>query len=103
MSSSSSTGTRKQRNVEAREAEAIKGLAKELFNRLERVHNPATNVAGVAGSAGDNPPTTPAGNYLARNGDSMTGAMALGPPLNFRVTVDTDDMINIGPLVQNSQ
>ena len=58
---------------------------------------------GVAGSAENNPPTTPAGNYLARNGDSMNGPLALLPPLNFRVTVDTDDTINIGQLDQNSQ
>ena len=60
-------------------------------------------MAGVAARAVNNSPTTPAGNYLARNGDSMNGPLALGPPLNFRVTVDTDDTINIGPLDQNSQ
>ena len=33
----------------------------------------------------------------------MKGPLALGPPLNYRVTVDTDDKINIGPVAQNTQ
>jgi hypothetical protein len=102
-SSSSSTGTRKPRNVEARAAEAITGLDKEFINQLKIFSESSNSVAGVAGSAVNNSPTTPAGNYLARNGDSMNGPLALGPPLNFRVTVDAKNTINIGPLDQNSQ
>ena len=103
MSSSSSTETRKPRNVEARAAEAITGLDKEFNNQLKIFSESSNSVAGVAGSAVNNTPKTPAGNYLARNGDSMNGPLALGPPLNFRVTVDTVDTKNIGPLAHNSK
>ena len=57
----------------------------------------------MAGSAVKNSPTTTAGNYVAGRGEYMTVQQALGPPLNFRITVHTEDPINIGTLDQNSQ
>ena len=101
MSSSSSTETRKPRNVEAREEETRTGRDKEFINQLKIFSDSSNSVAGVAGSVLSNSPTTPAGNYLARNGDCMNGPLALGPPLKFRVKVDTDDKRHTEQLDKN--
>ena len=78
---SSSTGTRKERTVQDRSAEAIIENDKQLINSFKVFSDSSNSVAGVAGQSVNNSPKTPAGNYLAREGDSMIGPLALGPPL----------------------
>jgi len=98
-----STGTRKERSVQSRANEAIIEADKEYINSLKIFSEASNSVAGLAGRAAQNSPKTPAGNYLAREGDSMIGPLALGPPLNFRIEVDANNTIDIGPLNENAQ
>ena len=99
----SSTGTRKPRDVQSRASDAIIESDKELINEFKVFAESSNSVAGLAGGAVNNSPKTPAGNYLAREGDSMIGPLALGPPLNFRVVIDANNTIDIGPLSDNAQ
>jgi len=99
----SSTGTRKPRDVQSRASDAIIESDKELINEFKIFAESSNSVAGLAGQAINNSPKTPAGNYLAREGDSMIGPIALGPPLNFRVEIDANNTIDIGPLNENAQ
>ena len=99
----SSTGTRKKRSVNEKANESIIESDKELINQFKIFAEASNSVAGLAGPAANNSPKTPAGNYLAREGDSMIGPLALGPPLNFRIEVDADNTIDIGPLGENIQ
>ena len=98
-----STGTRKERNVQTRSNEALIEADKEYINSLKIFSEGSNSVAGLAGSPAQNSPRTPAGNYLAREGDSMIGPIAFGPPINFRIVIDTDNTIDIGPLNENAQ
>ena len=100
---SSSTGTRKERNVQTRSNEAITEADKQFIDSFKIFTEASNNVAGLAGSAVNNSPKTPAGNYLAREGDSMIGPLALGPPLDFDIEVDANNTIDIGPLNENPQ
>jgi len=99
----SSTGTRKQRSVQDRAAEALIENDKELINSFKVFAESSNAVAGLAGPAANNSPKTPAGNYLAREGDSMIGPIALGPPLDFTVDIDANNTIDIGPTGENIQ
>jgi len=59
----------------------------------------STAFAGVsaAGSQGGT------GNFLRTVGDTMIGPLALAPPVNFRVQIDSDGIIDIGESSDNSQ
>jgi hypothetical protein len=103
MAMSSSTGTRKVRDVQSRASEAIIESDRELINSFKIFAESTNATAGLAGAAVNNSPKTPAGNYLAREGDSMIGPLALGPPLDFTVEIDTNNTIDIGPLSENVQ
>ena len=92
--SSSSTGTRKPRNVQAKAAEAITGLDKEFINQIKIYSESSNSVAGVAGSTENNSTTPPAGNLLARNCYSMNQVLAHLPPMKHRLLAGTADMIN---------
>ena len=96
-----STGTRKERNVQSRTNEAIIEGDKALIAGYKIFSDSSNSVAGLAGSAINNSPKTPAGNYLAREGDSMIGPFALGPPVDFTIEVDANNTIDIGPLNDN--
>lgn len=98
-----STGTRKPRDVQSRASEAIIENDKELVQSLKIFAESSNATAGLAGPAINNSPKTPAGNYIAREGDSMIGPLALGPPLDFRVEIDANNTIDIGPLNENAQ
>lgn len=97
-----STGTRKERNVQTRANEAITEADKEFIQSLKVFAESSNEVAGLAGAAISNSPKTPAGNYLAREGDSMIGPIALGPPVDFRVEIDANDTIDIGQFNDNA-
>lgn len=99
----SSTGTRKPRDVQSRTTESIIEIDKEFINSLKIFSESSNEVAGLVGAAINNSPKTPAGNYLAREGDSMIGPIAFGPPVNFRIEVDANNTIDIGPLNENIQ
>ncbi len=99
----SSTGTRKPRDVNSRAAEAIIENDKELINSFKIFAEASNSTAGLAGPAVNNSPKTPAGNYIAREGDSMIGPLALGPPVDFRIEVDANNTIDVGPLNENVQ
>jgi len=99
----SSTGTRKKRSVNEKANESIIELDKEIIAEFKIFSETSNSVAGSAGPAISNSPMTPAGNYLAREGDSMIGPLALGPPLNFRIDVDASNTIDIGILNDNRQ
>ena len=99
----SSTGTRKPRDVQSRAAEAIIENDKELINSFKVFAESSNSTAGLAGPAVNNSPKTPAGNYLAREGDSMIGPLALGPPIDFTIEVDVNNTIDVGPLNENVQ
>lgn len=101
---STSTGTRKERTVQSRSSEAIIENDKLLIDSFKVFADAGNSVAGTTGApVANNSPTTPAGNYLAREGDSMIGPFALGPPLDFSIEVDANNTIDIGPLNDNSQ
>ena len=99
----SSTGTRPVRTVQSRSNEALIEADKELINSLKIFSEASNFVAGLTGTPAQNSPKTPAGNYLAREGDSMIGPLALGPPLDFSIDVDANNTIDIGPLSDNAQ
>jgi len=99
----SSTGTRKPRDVQSRASEAIIENDKELIQSFKIFAESSNSTAGLAGPAVNNSPKTPAGNYVAREGDSMIGPLALGPPVDFRIEVDADNTIDIGSLNDNAQ
>lgn len=99
----SSTGTRKQRSVQDRANESIIETDKQMINEFKVFAESSNAVAGLAGPAANNSPKTPAGNYLAREGDSMIGPIAFGPPLDFTIDIDANNTIDIGPLGDNPQ
>jgi hypothetical protein len=99
----SSTGTRKPRDVNSRAAEAIIENDKALIDSFKVFAEASNSTAGLAGPAVNNSPKTPAGNYLAREGDSMIGPLALGPPVDFTIEVDANNTIDVGPLNENVQ
>ncbi|KKL12233.1 hypothetical protein LCGC14_2537830, partial [marine sediment metagenome] len=98
-----STGTRKERNVQTRANEAITEADKEFIQSLKVFAESSNEVAGLAGASISNSPKTPAGNYLAREGDSMIGPIALGPPVDFRVEIDANETIDIGQFNDDAQ
>ena len=98
---SSSTGTRRERNVQTRATEALTEIDKNYIASLKVFADSSNDVAGLAGGAVNNSPNTPAGNYLARAGDSMIGPLALGVPPDFRIQVDANNTIDIGPFNNN--
>ncbi len=99
----SSTGTRNERNVQTRVTEALIEADKNLINSFKIFSESSNSIAGLSGSPAQNSPKTPAGNYLAREGDSMIGPLALGPPLDFRVEIDISNTIDVGILNDNAQ
>jgi len=77
----------------------IKNL--QAMNRLRNTPRPvaATATAGVS-AAGDVGGT---GNFLRTQGDTMIGPLALAPPVDFQIQIDSDGAINIGESSSNSQ
>ncbi len=98
-----STGTRKPRDVQARANDALIENDKNFIANLKLFSGESEPVAGDAGQGSQSSPASPAGNYLARQGDSMIGPLALGPPEIFRVEIAVDESINISPNLQNPQ
>lgn len=99
----SSTGTRKQRDVQSRANDSLIESDKNFIANLKLFSGESDPVGGVAGQGSQSSPQSPAGNYLAREGDSMIGPIALGPPVDFRIEVDANNTINISPNLQNPQ
>lgn len=99
----SSTGTRKARDVQSRANDAITENDKNFIANLKLFSGESDPIAGGVGQGLNSSPNTPTGNYVAREGDSMIGALALGPPSNFRVEIAVDDSINLSPNLQNPQ
>ena len=100
---SNSTGTRKQRDVQTRVTESLTIQDQLYIADLKVFSGDSISEAGLAGPNINNSPITPAGNYLAREGDSMIGPIALGPPLDFRIVVNTANTIVISSLNDNPQ
>lgn len=99
----SSTGTRKERNVQTRSSEAITEADKQFIEGFKVFGESSNSTSGLTGPSVNNSPKTAAGNYLAREGDSIIGPLALGPPLDFTIEVDVNNTIDIGPLNDNPQ
>ena len=76
---SSSTGTRKPRDVQSRANEAITEADKQFIDSLKIFSEGSISVAGLAGAAISNSPPIPGTTALARSGDVMTGAIAYDP------------------------
>jgi len=79
---------------------AIKNL--QAMNRVRNTPRPvaSTATAGVS-AAGDTGGGT--GNFLRTAGDTMIGPLALAPPVDFRIQIDSDGAIDIGESSSNSQ
>jgi len=98
-----SNRARKPRDIQDRVSEALTEADKSFIDSLKRFSGDSIREAGNAGVSINNSPSAPAGNYLARSGDSMLGPLALAPPLDFRVDIDANNTINISPLNENNQ
>lgn len=98
-----STGTRKPRDVQSRANDSIIETDKNFIANLKLFSGESDPVGGVAGQGLNSSPNTPTGNYLAREGDSMIGPIALGPPSDFTIDIDANNTINISPNLQNPQ
>ena len=99
----SSTTARDPRNDRKRTDEAILEGDAQFIAGLKVFSGDSDSVSGLAGGNAQNSPKAPAGNYLAREGDSMIGPIALGPPVNFRVQIGTEEEINISNLGDSPQ
>ena len=99
----SSTTAREPRNDKKRTDEAILETDAQFIQGLKVFSGDSESVSGLAGGNAQNSPQAPAGNYLAREGDSMIGPIALGPPVNFRVQIGTEENINISNLGDSPQ
>lgn len=99
----SSTGTRKSRDVQSRANDSIIESDKNFISNLKLFSGESDPIGGVVGQGLNSSPNTPTGNYLAREGDSMIGPIALGPPIDFTIEVDANNTINISPNLQNNQ
>jgi len=77
----------------------IKQLQGLMRNRNTPRAVATTAFAGVS-AAGDIGGT---GNFLRPEGDTMIGPLALAPPVDFRIQIDTDGIIDIGESSSNSQ
>jgi hypothetical protein len=98
-----STGTRKQRDVQSRANDSLIESDKNFIANLKLFSGESDPVGGVVGQGLNSSPTTATGNYLARQGDSMIGPLALGPPADFTIEVDANNTISISPNLQNPQ
>lgn len=100
----SSTGVRESNSNEKR---IIKGLIlnEGQFIQSLRVFANSSTLSGLGSTEGEinNSPKDPSGNYLSRLGDKMLGPLALSPPLDFTIEIDTNNTIDIGPLNDNAQ
>ncbi len=99
----SSTAAREPRNDKKRTDEAILETDAQFIQGLKIFSGDSESVSGLAGGNAQNSPKAPAGNYLAREGDSMIGPIAYGPPVNFRVEIAADESINISNLGDSPQ
>lgn len=99
----SSTGTRKARDVQSRANDSLIENDKNFIANLKLFSGESDPVGGVVGQGLNSSPSTPTGNYLAREGDSMIGPLALGPPSDFTIDIDANNTINISPNLQNAQ
>lgn len=100
----SSTGVREANDTNKR---VIKGLIQNeaQFIQSLRVFSNTSTLSGLGSTEGEinNSPKDPSGNYLSRLGDTMLGPFALSPPLDFRIVIDANNTIDIGPLNDNAQ
>ena len=100
----SSTGVRESNSNDKR---IIKGLIQNeaQFIQSLRVFANSSTLSGLGSTEGEinNSPKDPSGNYLSRLGDKMLGPLALSPPLDFRIEIDANNTIDIGPLNDNAQ
>lgn len=100
----SSTGVRESNSNNRR---VIKGLIlnEAQFIQSLRVFANTSTISGLGATEGEinNSPTEASGNYLSRLGDTMLGPLALSPPLDFRIEIDANNTIDIGPLNDNAQ
>jgi len=100
----SSTGVRESNDTNKR---VIKGLIlnEAQFIQSLRVFANTSTLSGLGSTEGEinNSPIEASGNYLSRLGDTMLGPLALAPPLDFRIEIDANNTIDIGPLNDNSQ
>lgn len=99
----SSTTAREPRNDKKRTDESILETDAQFIQGLKVFSGDSESVSGLAGGNAQNSPSAPAGNYLAREGDSMIGPIAYGPPVNFRVQIGTEENINISNLGDSPQ
>lgn len=76
---------------------------KELYglNRMRTVPRtvsfPSTSLGQAGGAVGAS------GNFLPITGGAMNGPLALGPPTDFRIDIDANNTINIGPGTESNQ
>jgi len=100
----SSTGVRDSNSIDKR---VIKGLIlnEAQFIQSLRVFANTSTLSGLGATEGEinNSPIEASGNYLSRLGDKMLGPLALAPPLDFTIEIDTNNTIDIGPLNDNAQ
>ncbi len=99
----SSTGTRKKRSVNEKANESIIEIDKQLINEFTIFSEASNSVSGLPGPAITNSPLSPAGNYLAVQGDIMIGPLALGSSSNISVDLDSSNTLDIGPTGDNLQ
>ena len=98
-----STGTRPARNVETRAIEALLRADAQFIQSLKVFSGDSISEAGVAGAEINNTPKTATGNFLAREGDSMIGPLALGPPPDQTIDISATNTIDISNLGDNPQ
>lgn len=99
----SSTGTRKERNIQARVSDALTENDRIFIENLKLFSADSGTISGLAGGTISNSPKTAAGNFLSRNGDSMIGPIALGPPVDFTIEINANNTIDISSLNENAQ
>jgi len=73
----------------------------QALHRNRNTPRPVASTAFSGTSAGSSQGGT--GNFLRTVGDTMIGPLALAPPVDFRVQIDSDGIIDIGESSDNSQ
>jgi len=73
----------------------------QAINRLRNTPRPVASTAFAGVSAAGSEGGT--GNFFRTAGDTVNGVFALSPPVDFRIQIDSDGIIDIGESSSNSQ
>lgn len=96
-----SSRARESRDIHTRVSEAITEQDKTFIADLKKFSGESNSEVGDTGATINSSPSAPAGNYIAREGDSMIGPLALGTAEGISADIDANNTLNVSPLDDN--